>query len=91
MGKKASHSGSYKVLGCDFLTHMSFFSFPWRLRCKESTCNAGDAGGAGLIPGTGRSPGERHSNQLQCSCLENPVDGEAWRATVHRWQRVEHD
>ena len=35
------------------------------------------------IPGLGRSPGEGNGNPLQYSCLENPVDGEAWSATVH--------
>ena len=43
-------------------------------------CNAGDLG---LIPGLGRSPGEGNGNPLQYSCLENPVDRGAWRATVH--------
>ena len=38
---------------------------------------------AGLIPGSGRSPGEGNGNSLQYSCLENPMDREAWRATVH--------
>ena len=47
---------------------------------KESACNAGDLG---LIPGSGRSPGEGNGNPLQCSCLENPLDGGAWCATVH--------
>ena len=47
---------------------------------KESTCNAGDLG---LIPGSGRSPGERNGNPLQYSCLENHMDKEAWQATVH--------
>ena len=37
---------------------------------KESACNAGDPG---LIPGTGRSPGEGHGNPLQYSCPENPM------------------
>ena len=37
-----------------------------------------------LIPGSGRSPGERQGNPLQDSCLENPMDREAWQATVHR-------
>ena len=37
----------------------------------------------GLIPGSGRSPGEGHGNPLQYSCLENPMDGGAWWATVH--------
>ena len=47
---------------------------------KASTCNAGDLG---LIPGSGRSPGEGNGNPLQYSCLENPMDGGACRATVH--------
>ena len=38
----------------------------------------------GSIPGSGRSPGRRYSNLLQYSCLENPMDRGAWRATVHR-------
>ena len=52
---------------------------------KESACNAGDLG---LIPGLGRSPGEGNGNPLQYSCLENPMDGGAWWATVHGSQRV---
>ena len=47
---------------------------------KASACNAGDLGS---IPGLGRSPGERNGNPLQYSCLANPMDGEAWSATVH--------
>ena len=42
---------------------------------KASACNAGDLG---LIPGSGRSPGEGNGNPLQYSCLENPMDREAW-------------
>ena len=37
----------------------------------------------GSIPGLGRSPGEGNGYPLQYSCLENPMDGAAWRATVH--------
>ena len=37
----------------------------------------------GSIPGSGRSPGEENGNPLQYSCLENPMDRGAWRATVH--------
>ena len=51
---------------------------------KNLHANAGDMRDAGLIPGLGRSPGGCHGNPLQCSCLENPVDRGAWRATVHR-------
>ena len=36
---------------------------------KESTCNAGNMGDTGLIPGSGRSPGEGNGNSLQYSCL----------------------
>ena len=37
----------------------------------------------GSIPGPGRSPGGGNGNSLQYSCLENPIDREAWQATVH--------
>ena len=47
---------------------------------KASACNAGDLGSN---PGSGRSPGEGNGNPLQYSCLENPMDGGAWWATVH--------
>ena len=55
---------------------------------KESACNAGDPV---LIPGLGRSPGEGNGNPLQYSCLENPMDRGAWRATVHGVTRVGQD
>ena len=42
-----------------------------------------NAGDLGSIPGSGRSPGEGNGNPLQYSCLENPMDGGAWWATVH--------
>ena len=51
---------------------------------KKFTCNAGDTGDAGLIPGSGRSSGEGNGNPLQYSCLENPMDRGAWQATVQR-------
>ena len=50
---------------------------------KNLPANAGDERDAGLIPGLGRSPGGRHGNPLQCSCLENPMEKGAWWATVH--------
>ena len=50
---------------------------------KNLPTNARDAGDAGLIPGWGRSPGVGNGNPLQYSCLENPMDRGAWRATVH--------
>ena len=50
---------------------------------KESACNVGDVGDAGLNHGLGRSPGEGDGTPLQYSCLENSMDREAWWATVH--------
>ena len=47
---------------------------------EESICNAGDLHS---IPGLGRSPGRGNGHPLQYSCLENPMDRRAWRATVH--------
>ena len=45
------------------------------------------AGDMGSIPGLGRSPGEGNGTPLQYSCLENPMDGGAWWAAVHRVAR----
>ena len=44
---------------------------------------AGNTRDTGLIPGSRRSPGEGNGNPLQYSCLENPMDREAWQATVY--------
>ena len=44
---------------------------------------AGDIRDSGLIPVSGRSPGGRHGNPLQYSCLENPMDRRAWQDSVH--------
>ena len=59
---------------------------------KNPPASAGDVRGAGLIPGSGRSPGGENGNPLQYSCLENPMDRGAWRATVHgitkSWTRL---
>ena len=51
---------------------------------KNLSANAGDVRDAGSIPGSGRSPGEGNGNLLQHSCLENPMDRGAWRATIYR-------
>ena len=50
---------------------------------KNLPANAGDARDMGSVLGSGRSPGEGHGNPLQYSCLGNPMDKEAWWATVH--------
>ena len=54
---------------------MSLMGFPCSSVAKNPPANARDVGS---IPGSGRSPGEGNSNPLQYSCLENPMDGEAW-------------
>ena len=54
---------------------------------ENPPANVGDIRDSGLIPGSGRSPGGGHGNPLQCSCLENPMDRGAWRATIHRVAR----
>ena len=54
------------------------------LAVKNPSANAGDTGDPESIPGSGRSPGGGHSNPLQYSCLENPMDRGVWWATVHR-------
>ena len=56
---------------------------PRWLSGKESACNAGAAGEAYLIPGSGRSPWEGHGNPPQYSRLGNPMNRGAWQATVH--------
>ena len=53
------------------------------LMVKKLLANAGHFRDVGLILWLGRCPGERHGNPLQYSCLENPKDREACRATVH--------
>ena len=57
-----------------------FKGFPGDTVVMNPPASAGDAG---LIPGLGRSPGEGNGNPLQYSCLGNPMDRGAWRATVH--------
>ena len=59
---------------------MYTWRFPGGSDSEESAHNAGDPS---LIPGLGRSSGEGNGNPLQCSCLENPMGGEAWWATVY--------
>ena len=51
---------------------------------KNPHPNSGDVRDTGSIPGSGRFPRGGHSNLLQHSCLENPMDRNAWQATVHR-------
>ena len=62
------------------LLYQTIYGHPRGSDGKESACNVGDQA---LITGSGRSPGGVHDNPLQYSCLENPMDGVAWRGMVH--------
>ena len=70
------------ILGAAYSSSMDkcitiHMGFPGSSDGEESTCNADS------IPGLERSPGGEHSNPLQYSCLEDPMDRGAWWATVH--------
>ena len=76
------------------VTSLSFCSasgFPGGSVVKNPPANAGDIRDMDLMPGSGRSPGGGHDNPFQYSCLENPMDRGAWRATVQGSQKVRHD
>ena len=76
--------GSHRVghdLAAAAAAAVSDMGFPGGSEGKASACNAGDLS---LIPGSERSPGEGNGNPLQYSCLENPMDREAWLTIVHR-------
>ena len=55
------------------------WGFPGGSVVENPSANAGDVS---LIPGLGRSPGGGNGNSLQYLCLDNPIDKEAWWATV---------
>ena len=74
---QAVHQGG--VRGCLTLT-ISKMCFPGGSEVKASACNAGDLG---LIPGSGRFPGEGDGNPLWYSCLGNSMDRGDWWTTVH--------
>ena len=70
-GRNPKEGGSH-LLSC---TIPDGFGFLGSSVIKNPPANAGDVG---LIPGSGRSPGEGHGNPIQYSCLENPMDRGAW-------------
>ena len=61
----------------------SYSSFPGDSVVKNPPANAGDAGDAGLVSGSGRSPGGANGNLLCYSCRENSMDRGDWQAQVH--------
>ena len=64
--------------------------FPGGLNGKEPACQYRRRD-MGSNPGSGRSLVGGHSNSLQYSCLENPMDREAWQAILHRVAKSGHD
>ena len=80
-------------------TGLSNFHFSIYVLCASQVvlvvqnppAHAGDARDTGLIPGSRRSSGVGNDNPLQYSGLENPMDREAWWATVQGLQKVRHD
>ena len=75
---------SLLIFKMEIIVPSSQSGLPWWLSGRESAYNAGTAGGAGSIPGSGRSSGGGHGNPLQCFCLENPMDRGAWPQAVYR-------
>ena len=73
-------------LSCQYIyTHALVFGASQMVLVeKNPPADAGDIRDTGLIPGWRRSPGGMHGNPLQCSCLENPMDREAWSAAFYR-------
>ena len=78
------HVSTIAVCNALFLcSSLPLEGFPGGSVVKNPPASAGDTRDAGSVPGSRRSPGEENGNPLQYSCLENPMDREAWRATVH--------
>ena len=94
-GRLPPEFGSYLLRGAgregaiSLIVCISKSSFPGGSDGKASAYNVGDPGS---VPGLGRSPGEGNGKPLQYSCLENPMYGGAWEATVHvvtkSWTRL---
>ena len=80
LGAKASGLPPICRMESETFLYSTRMGFPGGSDGKESACDARDLGS---IPGLGRSPVEGHGNALQYSCLENPMDRGAWRATFH--------
>ena len=77
---KGGHTGSYWVTWPIYIRLTNWMGFPDGSAVKNLPASAGDAG---LIPGSGRSPGVGNGYPLQYSCLENSMNRGAWQATVH--------
>ena len=73
----------YKMEIAHYLFPLKEAGLPCSSVVKNPCANAGETEDAGLIPGSGRYPGERNGSPCQYSCLKNPMDRGAWQATVH--------
>ena len=82
------HNTHFKQKIFNLYTAMSLGGFACSSVAKNPPANGG---AMGVIPGSGRSPGEGNGNPLQYSCLGNPTDREAWWTTVQGVQRVGQD
>ena len=67
------------------------FEYIWDSLVAQTVESACSVGNLSSITGSGRSPGKGNGNSLQYSCLENPMDGGAWRTIVHGVTRVRHN
>ena len=77
-----THAQTYTQSICVFMhIYVNMWAFQGALLVKNLLINTR---GTGSIPGLGRSPGAGHGNLLQYSCLENPMNREAWWTTTHR-------
>ena len=81
-------------MSIDLMSYKSSYTGMWasQVVVKNLPANAEDVKDIqGLIPGSGRSPGEEHRDPLQYACLENPMDRGAWQTTAIGSQRIGHD
>jgi len=69
--------------------HMCAYGWASQVVKKKKKNPPANAGDMGSIPGSGRSCGGGNGNPLQYSCLENPMDKGAWRATAHRTAKTQ--
>ena len=77
---------AYKHPGLISTSYLSNLASQEALVVKNLPADEGGIRDASLIPGSGRYPGGGHSNPLQSSCLENPMDRGVWWATTHNLQ-----
>ena len=76
-------------MGGDIVLRMSKQKLQASQVVENLLANPRDVRDVGLIPGSRRSPGGRHGNSLQYSCLKNPIDRGVWRATVRSCEELD--